>query len=478
VLSTMAYSRPSAPHRSPALPQALVALALLAGSMPLFAQYDGALSLDWGAGDGFATWEWSGEVFLEAAVATNDLLYGVGDYDFPPGARSLHFQAVDRNGEVRSDRSCRDSTGAFGAFTEESGGEAAILDSSGNLLVGGWVTFTGTPSHLHALLARYEIGQAGCTLDEDFSTDGFRLFDTAAYCDPESCVVVALGEIRPETGAVTTPRIVALMRASVAIGSYDYYLIGLTGAGALDLEFGAPASGVRRITSAELGTPQSGATMAVDDAGRIVVLLTRLEDGTTSDLDTMALRYTADGAIDNSFGEHGLMTIQDSGVDDTTDTFAGDLLLLPDGSAAASVQRGSDWLLYRFDEEGVFSGSASPPETVAQFAYQGDDRFLTARESLSLDALRLRRYDLFPDGYNSDPTFGSETGGGETYDIDFGGGSGQTIADFLLWGGRPVLVGHAFASTGDASGFLMLTESTYIFADGFESGTRARWWGY
>jgi hypothetical protein len=449
-----------------------------AAPTPLAAQYDGALSLAWGDGDGFATWAGSGRVFLETAVATNDLLYGVGDYDFPAGTRSLHFQAVDGNGELRSDRACYDSTAAFGAFTDESGGEAAIVDSSGNLLIGGWVNFDGTPSRLHALLARYEIDQSGCTLDEDFSTDGFRLFDTQAYCDPESCLIAALGEIRPETGAVGAPRIVALLRATVAVSSYRYFLLGLTPSGTLDGGFGVPGSGIREVTSAGLGTPQSAATMVVDDTGRIVVLLTRLEDGTTSDRDVMALRYTANGAIDASFGTQGLMTIQDSGVDDSTDTFAGDLMLLPDGSGAASVQRGTDWLLVRFDGDGVFSSGASPPETVAQFAYQGDDRFLSAREGLSFDTLRMRRYDLFPDGYYSDPTFGSETGGGEAYDIDFGGGTGQAVVDLLLWGGRPVLVGHAFDSSGDAAGFLMGTENDYIFADGFESGTRARWFGY
>jgi hypothetical protein len=455
----------------------LCALALTIPATRLPAQYDGALSMSWGAGDGFATWQWSGEVYLETAVATNDLLYGVGDYDFPAGTRSLHFQAVDRNGEVRSDRSCRDSTGAFGAFTDESGGEAAILDSSGNLLVGGWMNFLGDPSRLHALVARYEIGQPGCTLDEEFSTDGFRLFDTQSYCNPESCAIVALGEIRPETGAVANPRIVALLRASVAISNYRYFLLGLTPAGALDTGFGAPGSGIREVTSAKLGTPQAGGTLAVDDAGRIVVLLTRLEDETTSDLDTMALRYTPDGAIDITFGAHGLMTIEDSGIDDAIDTLAGDLLMVPDGSCMASVQRGSDWLLVRFDEDGVFSTSASTPETVGQLAYQGDDRFLTGRESLSVDELRLRRFDLLPEGYYFDPTFGSATGG-EDYDFDFAGGTGQLLADLVLWGGRPVLVGDLFAGDGDSSAFLMRTENAYIFADGFESGNRSRWWGY
>lgn len=157
--------------RSNRLVLILLAAALGASaSTRLAAQYDGALSLDWGAGDGFATWDGPGalgQVFLETAVATNELLYAVGDYDFPAGTRSLHFQAVDRNGELRSDRDCHDSTAAFGAFTDESGGEAAIVDSSGNLLIGGWVTFLGG-SRLHALLGRYEIDQDDCALDEDF----------------------------------------------------------------------------------------------------------------------------------------------------------------------------------------------------------------------------------------------------------------------------------------------------------------------
>ncbi len=461
------------------LPLWTIALLAASGASPIAAQYDGALATAWGEGDGFATWQGSGRVFLETAVATSDLLYGVGDYDFPAGTRSLHFQAVDGDGELRSDRVCLDSTSAYGAFTDESGGEAAIVDSSGNLLVGGWVNFQGAASRLHALVARYEIDQPGCTLDEDFSTDGFQLFDTQAYCNPESCLIAALAEIRPETGAVGAPRIVALLRATVAISNYRYFLLGLTAAGSLDPNFGAPGTGIREVTSAALGTLQSGATMTVDDQGRILLLMTRREAGTTSDLDVMALRYTAAGALDAAFGANGLMTIQDSGIDDATDTIAGDLLTLPGtGTSLASVQRGSDWLLIHFDDDGVFSTSASPPESVGQLVFQGDERFLSAREGLSFDTLRMRRYALFPGSYNSDPTFGSETGGGEAYDIDLGGGTGQQVADLVLWGGRPVLVGHAFDSGGDASGFLMRTENAYLFADGFEGGNRARWSGF
>ena len=232
-----------------------------AAPTPLAAQYDGALSLAWGAGDGFATWPgragsswrppWRRTTCSTASATTT----------FRPERGASTSRPWTGTASSAAIAPAHDSTAAFGAFTDESGGEAAIIDSSGNLLIGGWVNFDGTPSRLHALLARYEIDQPGCTLDEDFSTDGFRLFDTQAYCDPESCLIAALGEIRPETGAVGAPRIVALLRATVAISSYRYFLLGLTPAGALDAGFGVPGSGIREITSADLGTPQSAATM-------------------------------------------------------------------------------------------------------------------------------------------------------------------------------------------------------------------------
>ncbi len=455
------------------------ALASAALALPLSAQYDGALSMNWGAGDGFATWQWSGQVFLETAVATNDLLYGVGDYDFPAGTRSLHFQAVDRNGEVRSDRSCRDSTGDLGVFTDESGGEAAIIDSSGNLLVGGWLTFQGT-SQLHALLARYEIDQPGCTLDEAFSTDGYRLFDTQSYCDTESCVIVGLGEIRPETGAVSAPRTVALLRAAVGVSSYAYYLLGLTTSGSLDTAFGSGTSGIRQVTFAGLGTLRSQVAMTVDDLGRIVVLVTRVDPGSASDLDTMALRYTAGGDLDITFSGDGLLTVRDSGPNDDEDEIAGDILAEPSaGDYIASVRRLDQNLdLVRIDSTEGVSHHLWAQSTPAQLASQGDGWTVLATEFFGGDAFRTQRLELTHSAYVPDANYGSQPTGYEVYDIDLSGGMDQSIDDFLLWGGRPIVVGNAIDGTSDSWGFLMRAENDYIFADGFEGGSRARWWGY
>ncbi len=90
------------------------ALALAAAAVPLAGQYDGALSLDWGASDGFAIWQGSGRVFLETAVATNELIYGVGDYDFPArdaepplSGRGQERRATQRSRLSRFDRSFR-----------------------------------------------------------------------------------------------------------------------------------------------------------------------------------------------------------------------------------------------------------------------------------------------------------------------------------------------------------------------------------
>ena len=184
------------PRSNRLVPILLAAVLGASVSTRLAAQYDGALSLNWGAGDGFATWDGpgaSGQVFLETAVATNELLYAVGDYDFPAGTRSLHFQAVDRNGEERSDRACHDSTADFGAFTDESGGEAAIIDclgESADRRLG--------ELHRHALPSPRP---GGALRDRPARLHARRgLLDRRlpavqhpGYCNPESCVIVGPG---------------------------------------------------------------------------------------------------------------------------------------------------------------------------------------------------------------------------------------------------------------------------------------------
>ncbi len=113
-----------------------------------------------------------------------------------------------------------------------------------------------------------------------------------------------------------------------------------------------------------------------------------------------------------------------------------------------------------------------------QFAAQGNDRFLWATEFFTADAFRTHRVVLTPSQYEADPTYSSGVSGYEVYDLDYGGGTGQAIDDFLLWGGRPIVVGNALDANADSWGFLMRAENDYIFVDGFESGNRARWWGY
>jgi hypothetical protein len=452
-------------------------LAFLLVAPPLAAQYDGELSENWGAGDGFATWQWSGEVALSTAVATADLLYGVGTYEFPAGISNLHFQAVDRNGEVRGDRSCRDSTPDLGVFTAESAGRTAIVDSSGNLLVGGWVSFLGAESLLRPVLARYEIDQTGCALDETFSEDGLRIFDQSSYCDTEVCLFLDLAEIRPETGAVATPRIVALLRATSAVSTYRYFLYGLTPSGSLDTGFGS--SGVREVLFAGLGDLRSGAALEVDAQGRIVVAVTREEPGSSNDLDSYALRYSASGHPDTTFGEGGLLELSDGGVDDASQETVFDLAAAAEpGRYFASVSIGANWIFVDFDAESSESGGGTVPTLASSLVSQGTDRLLWAGERSDVDGFVSRRLILVPDDWQSDLDYGNQPQGYEGYDLDFGGGTGQQIVDLLLWAGRPILVGNVFAADGDSTGFLMRAENAYIFADGFESGTRARWGGY
>ncbi|MEO7793996.1 MAG: hypothetical protein ABIV06_04425 [Thermoanaerobaculia bacterium] len=58
----------------------------------------------------------------------------------------------------------------------------------------------------------------------------------------------------------------------------------------------------------------------------------------------MALRCTADGDLDSTFSDDGVLPIADSGVDDPVDSVASDLIQLPSRDFFAAVEVPADFL--------------------------------------------------------------------------------------------------------------------------------------
>jgi hypothetical protein len=410
---------------------------------------------------------------VPAALATSDShAYSVGTH----GGGHLEWTSFDRSGD-ESDAFCAQATETLFPFGVASRGNAALIDSSGNLLVGGDLAFLGSETQRHALLARFDLGADGCELDDSYGDDGWAVFDDESFCDTESCTVVALGEIRRLTGAVAQSRIIALVRSVVAEDALSrYFLLALTPSGQIITSFGS--QGWRELNPSGLGALAPEADLEIDARGRIGVAVTRWDPAGDFDNDVYFLRYSATGVLDTSIGSGGLVDIADfGGEDDVDDSKVRSLRFDAEGRIVVGYH-GNDGRLRLRDlatgaNVGFGPGAMSAPEVVPQ----GNARLLAVGNQPSQDGFRLSRY-LVSDAaqLTPDPSFSDD--GTIVLDIDLGASDTDDVADATLWHGRPLVLGWASCATipfERTCGFVTRSESSYIFADGFDAGTAANW---
>ena len=415
----------------------------------------------------------------EALAASSDLVLVVGHAETESGEPDyLVLRSFDSAGDEAGPRCGLDDAPVI-PFGAEVRGLAAIVDSSGNLLVGGEVAILGTESHQRPFAARFLLDQTGCHLDPAFSSNGFALFDQPSWCDTEDCSIVALAEIRRSTGAVEAPRTIALVRSPINAFQAQFWLLALTSGGEIDGDFST--DGWREIGTSGLGDFGSRAALALDARGRIDVLLSHFESEAPIDVDVILLRFSAVGIFDFSIGDDGVVAVADEVEPDEIDAFAVDLAIDSRGFAIAAIDRDGGEERRALDLEGDLEivGVSSNHEP-ARFAAQGNGWFLEVRDFESLDGLQVSRSGInaVSGGFVPDVTFGQ--GGSIDHDPEFGGEGAETVVDLALWGGRPVVLGrstiHEAFGSGEG-GFLLRLESAYIFADGFEQGRAGAWSG-
>ena len=455
-------------------------LLLVLTASPLAAG-DGDLDPTFGGGTGKFIWTDGGSVKVaEAAEAPSGSIFAVGTIELEGEEPALHWKGVNSAG-VFQDQGCAvASTSLFTLATGGSEGRAALVDSTGNLVVGGWGAFSGTEDVRRALVARFELSVPGCALDEDFSSNGWQIFDDEADdpCDADDCEVVDLVEIRPETGAVLAPRIVALVRSPTSIASARFRLLGLTSAGAKDSGFGS--GGWVEVTdpSPAVGVLYPEARLAVDAAGWLYVHGARFDPVGTLDIDSVIFRFAANGALDTSYGnDGGVMTYGDDGDDDANDRIPRDVAISSDGVAV---------MLHQFDDEFAITWAFFDPDfshdeetsflVAARVVTQGNGRIVEVGEPADgADGFTLeRRLFDFPVTMAMDDSFGDF--GFRSHDLDLGGTNSETARYVGLSGGRILVAGDAANGSG-RSGFLLRTQNLHVFADGFEQGTPAYWSG-
>jgi uncharacterized delta-60 repeat protein len=297
---------------------------------------------------------------------------------------------------------------------------------------------------------------------------------------PLSVDAVAAAIVPTAQGGV---RVASLVGAGTNRHLFSY---GLDDSGELDAGVNGVSVSFFTAAGAEFFEPR-GMTRQ-PDGKHLVVGTLQMPDG---DRDVGVVRFTAEGSLDSSFSLDGLVSfsydIVDVG-DDEGNAIAvlGDGRIVVGGSdvvagtsyaAVAVLTPGGGYFndfgvvgRYRFHyDTGFFPGS-----TVQALATQGDGKIV----AVGVAMVNLHFYwGVARLGATGDaPLDSSFSFDGRTYVAFAEGGSNDALpTDVTLGqGGRISIVGSATSGSGPVIAAARLWNS-YIFADGFESGTRYYW---
>ncbi|MDQ1349106.1 MAG: hypothetical protein QG573_2484, partial [Acidobacteriota bacterium] len=410
---------------------------------------DGDLDLSWG-GDGISA-SFGSSVPRSSGVAPDQQLYITG-LTTQPDDSEFEWWRNDNSGGGQW-------LGESNAipFLDNFDILEVLFDSSDRLLFAGTTTVFGTETVQRAFVARFESftdGESG-TLDTTFSGAGWAIFDDAPYCDTEDCRLIDIEESRD-----ATTKYIALLERVTGVVTADYFLVGLTAAGALDANFGI--DGLAYVPAPELALTGAGADLVVDSQNRPYVHLSFFDPDASGDLDTVLARFDSDGDLDPTFPGGGLMLI-DTG--DALDSVSGALAIGSDGRIGVAALRldGDSSFVRVFDRTFALSAQTTvSPADVGALAFDGLGRLLYGWDSAVGDGAGLGRLLVqFGVGLESDDTFGQ--GGSRFFDIDAGGANGETPLDIEFPAGRPLLLVEADQAGSGKQTNLVRFETALVF---------------
>lgn len=211
---------------------------------------------------------------------------------------------------------------AISANTDEA--KAVIMRKDGRIVAAGFSGASGTEDFA---LARYT---ADGTLDTSFGTNGTR---TTAISGGSDEILAAVHQ--------SDGKIIA-----AGFSGTDFAVARYTENGSLDTTFGTGGTGF--VTTDISGGTDQVLGVAVQPDGKIVAVGA---GGTNFGL----TRYTANGALDTSFGTNGIVT---SSLSAGTDQ-ANAVVIHPDGSIIVAGFSGNDFAVARYNSDGTLDSSFS-----------------------------------------------------------------------------------------------------------------------
>lgn len=447
-------------HGFPKLPvylaQALPAVLVLGLATGALQAADGTLDPTWG-GDGVSQ-GYPSSVPWAGAVDDRQRYWLTGDVGLPD--RTEIETVTDLNNGGGFWEGCINGV----AFLDNFVLRQAIFDSSNRLLLAGVTTAFGTETTERALIARFTAADP-CTFDTTFSGAGWEIFDAPAFCDTEDCRLVDLAESDDPT-----TRYVALLESVVNGLRSDYYLVGLTAAGNLDLSFNI--DGFAQVTGPGLGLlAGGGARLVVDPANRIYVLHSYFDPVVALDLDTALTRFHPHGALDTTFGDSGSSILSSL---DSEDTLPRAFTIGNDGRMALAYYNLTTSSSFVAAIQVATGSSILFPAAEREFkalAFDGLGRLLYTYDLLSGDGMGVKRHLVnFGSGMPADPAFTPLV-----LDIDDGGNTAERPVAIATPAGRPMILVDVDQIGGGHRATLVRLENSLIFADGFEWGSTKFW---
>jgi uncharacterized delta-60 repeat protein len=311
------------------------------------------------------------------------------------------------------------------------------IQTDGKIVVVGSGRLGGVNARHDFAIARFN---ADGTLDSTFGTSGKTFVDFVGQHDEATAVI-----LQPDG------RILAIGHAANAFGENDFAVVRLTTAGVLDTTFSSDG----RANVNVLGDVDLAYAGALQADGALVIVGEVAADNSDSP-DTGLVRFTADGALDTTFGGDGIVQI--AYAPDTDE--ASDVAIQSDGKivVVGPILVGStlDFMIARLNADGTRDNSfgtaglvTTPFGTLQDFAravvIQPDGAIVAAGQASSANVTDFGLVRLRSDG-----TFDSSFGGGGSLIIDFFSSSDAARALALQPDGKIVAAG--FARNGSTNG--------------------------
>ncbi len=292
-------------------------------------------------------------------------------------------------------------------------GEDVVVQPDGKILV---VGTSGSPSAM--TVTRYN---SDGSLDTSFAGGGIYRLPAAVQQSGDGLTLQADGKI-------------LLVGYSYPASQNDFLLVRLNADGSPDTSFG----GGDGVVTTDLSSNDAATTVVVQADGKILV------GGYTTGagLDFMVARYLADGSLDTSFGNNGIVTTTFGG---SASDVLNSLVVQPDGKIVVAGGGGNyDLTIARYNSDGSLdtgfgtggkvttSADGSGFESLFGLAVQADGKLVAA--GYSGNEIVLIRY-------NTDGSLDTSLGGTGTVVTSLGSGADSGYDLALQSDGKIVVVG-------------------------------------